>query len=598
MRSRLYATCVVLAVTLFAGPGAVAQPGAAPNVLILQSLDSQTDPYLTVTQTFRARFQSYYDNPVSFAEISLDARWGGRKDREPFQVQLIRNRIDVQRPDIVVCIGPSAIDFWQRYRDRIADSIPTVMAARESFIEASRIEPGDAGVFSEWSIPSAVDHILTLLPETREVVIVFGGSELERAQTDEAQRLLADYPADVSFTYTSDLAMDDIERLLSEPPEHTAVLLGIFSVDARGLIFPLNTGVEKLVAASNVPVFSAFDTAMGSGVVGGRLIPLVQQALDMADQAVLLLDSPGAEPVVRIVPQSAPTYDWRALRRWGIDAERLPPGSTVLFREPTLWAKYGHWVVLAVAIVVVQMLMIAALLIQRRRLRRAERAASRLSSRLITAHEEERRRVARELHDDLSQRLAGLAIDASFLSSTPDEARRAQLLHQMQPELVRISKDVHDLSYRLHPSIVEEIGLIPAMRAEMDRIGRVTSLAIVDKIRPLRDRPDRDVALCLYRITQESLQNAARHAQATTVTVRLRQGRRFYVLEITDDGQGFAVTDPDTEHGIGISGMRERARGVRGALRVSSAVGKGTRIKAKLPVRETIDETNQRAAGG
>jgi signal transduction histidine kinase len=459
---------------------ATAQPDEAPNILILQSLDSQTAPYVTITQHFRARLQEYYDS---------------------------------------------------------------------------------------------------------EMVVAFGASELERVQTAEARRDLEHYADRLRFHYTSDLHIGEIEQLVATLPPPSAVLIGILSVDARDLIFPLGEGTERLVAASSVPVFSAFSDELGLGVVGGRQIQLDLMAETMASTAVQLLNDPAEEPVVRIIPLSDPTFDWRALERWDIDTARLPPESVDRFREPSVWSRYFRWILLVAAVIAFQALSIAALLVQRRHRRQAESASTSLSSRLITAHEDESRRIARELHDDVSQRLAGLAIDAAMLASYPATPQGPETLKQMQGELIRISKDVHDMSYRLHPSIVGELGLVAALRAEIDRIRRAHRQQIEERIEPLREPPSPDIALALYRITQECLTNAVKHAGASLIRVRFGQTRRHYLLDICDDGKGFDIGDRRTETGIGLSSMRERARLAGGRLRVSSSPHAGTRIIAKFPVQ-------------
>jgi signal transduction histidine kinase len=589
MNPRRIALRLLAVFPLFVAAATVAQEDEAPSILILQSLDSQAAPYGAITQVFRARLQEHFDVPVSFAEISLDARWGGRRDREPFQLQLIRNRAEFQRPDLIVNIGPAAIDFWERHRDELDLGVPALSNARESMLETMELRPGDAGVFAEWSIPRVIDSILELLPETREIVVVFGASELERAQSEEARRDLAGFADHIRFHYTSDMSLTEIEALVSGLPPRSAVLVGILSTDAGGLIIPLHEGAERLVAASRAPVFSAFADELGLGVVGGRQIQIARMAQTMASTAAQMLAGPAAEPIVRVVPLSGPTYDWRALERWGIDAARLPPDSVVLFRAPSVWSEYAHWILLAVAVVAAQTLSLAILLLSRRRRRLAESASARLSSRLITAHEDERWRVARELHDDFSQRLAGLAIDAALLGTERQAAPDPDVLAQMHSELVRLSKDVHDMSYRLHPSIVGELGLVAAIRAETDRVRRLHRCRIDERIEPLRDAPSPDVALAIYRILQESLTNAVKHADAESVRVRFRQTRTHYLLEIRDNGKGFHSRGREPEkRGIGLSGMRERARLAGGRLRVASTPGKGTSIIAKIPVKGAL----------
>ena len=176
------------------------------------------------------------------------------------------------------------------------------------------------------------------------------------------------------------------------------------------------------------------------------------------------------------------------------------------------------------AVVAVETLLIAALLAQRSRRRHAEERVRALNRRLITAQEDERKSIARELHDDLSQRLARLSIDAAQLerhSTSRDEAGGAA---EMRGELTKISEDVHRLAYQLHPSTLDDLGLTEALRIECDRLASLESLPV--RLRAPESVPElsRDAALGLFRIAQEALRNAARHARASAVDLALEAG--------------------------------------------------------------------------
>lgn len=561
---------------------------AGPNVLILQSLDSQSSPYDEPTRVFRLKLQEKYNQPVSFAEVGLEARWGGKRDREPYQLQLLQNRFHSQPPDLVAAIGPSAIDFWQRYRDKISSEVPSILVARETMVTAEMLRMRDAGIASQFSFTHVVDDIVDLIPETEHIVIVFGASELERALTAAAREDLARFGDRIRFTYTSDMRVAEIEGLVSELPRNSAVWVGIFTIDTAGLILPFDSGIKRLIQASSAPVFGIFDHELGDGIVGGRLIPTRVMGGLMAEAAYLQFSGELTEPDFHLVPLSDPVYDWRALKKWNIDSRRLPAGSHILFEPPEIWPEYGPWLLLISAALLAQTVLITALLINRRRWRQAESASARLSGRLITAHEDERWRIARELHDDLSQRLAGLAIDAGFLARGPGSRGYDDAMANMQPELVRISKDVHDMSYRLHPSMVGDLGLATALRTEIDRVRRRTGCRVELEIEGLEETLSGELAMCLYRIAQEALNNAIKYANATLIRVSLLCDYEWVVLEVRDDGQGFDLRDLEQELGIGVSGMRERARLAGGTLELRTSHGSGTTITAKVPLRGSM----------
>jgi signal transduction histidine kinase len=237
-------------------------------------------------------------------------------------------------------------------------------------------------------------------------------------------------------------------------------------------------------------------------------------------------------------------------------------------------------------VIVAQSLLVSALLLQRRRRRQAEKASASLASRLITAHEDEHRRIARELHDDLSQRLARLSIDASYLASNFGSESAIALLQNMQPELARLGKDIHDMSYRLHPSVVDDLGIAAALRTECERARQRTDAAIVENINEIRERVPRDTALGVYRIAQEALHNAIRHAAAGTIEVALGSDGRKLALAVRDDGKGFDTRAEAAGRGLGLSSMRERVRLAKGMLKISSRPGRGTSVIAEVPLQD------------
>ncbi len=217
----------------------------------------------------------------------------------------------------------------------------------------------------------------------------------------------------------------------------------------------------------------------------------------------------------------------------------------------------------------------------------AEQMARDLNGRLINAQENERARVAQELHDDVSQRLARLAIDVGRLQCVPSSnANIDGLIAGVHDELVRLSDDVHDISYELHPSALVDLGLDDALKAECDRFSKQAAVPIKVNFDNLPASIPRDVALGFYRIAQESLNNAVRHGRATRIEVTLRGLDQGLQLAIHDDGIGI---DPSRNHHrprLGLAGMKERARLLGGELDVESELGHGTTILAWIPLTE------------
>ena len=215
--------------------------------------------------------------------------------------------------------------------------------------------------------------------------------------------------------------------------------------------------------------------------------------------------------------------------------------------------------------------------------RRAQGELHDLSRRLIGAHEEERALLARELHDDVSQRLAVLAIDVGRAELAALDEAHTEAMKKVRAGLVRLSEDIHSLAYQLHPSILEELGLVEALRAECERRGRQGRLDLSVDLDPLPAVFRTDAALCLFRVAQEALTNVTRHAGVRAANVTLRQMDGGLLLAVSDAGAGFDPANPRGGMRLGLASMRERVRLVGGTLDVESAPGRGTTILAWAP---------------
>jgi signal transduction histidine kinase len=215
--------------------------------------------------------------------------------------------------------------------------------------------------------------------------------------------------------------------------------------------------------------------------------------------------------------------------------------------------------------------------------KRAEAALSSLSRRLIRAQEAERALLARELHDDVTQRMAVLAIELGRAESVATAGAQSETLRTVREGLVRLSEDIHTLAYQLHPAVLEELGLAEALRTECERKGRHGGVAVTLQLDQVPAAIGKDATLCLYRVAQEALNNVARHARARTASVTLRQDDGGLLLAVRDDGVGFDPGEPNTGRSLGLVSMRERLRLVNGTLDIDSAPGHGTVIVAWVP---------------
>jgi two-component system, NarL family, sensor kinase len=219
--------------------------------------------------------------------------------------------------------------------------------------------------------------------------------------------------------------------------------------------------------------------------------------------------------------------------------------------------------------------------------KQVEEALNELRRRLVHAQEEEHRRIARELHDDLTQRLAVLAIDAGMLEQSPGcPADVEKTARGMRTQLVALSENVHSLSRQLHPSILDELGIDDALRAECLSVGQRDGIAVSFLAHDVPAGLSREIALCVYRVTQEALRNIARHAKTRRASVRLIAKDRHLVLRVRDRGVGFEVTARGMR-GLGLESMSERARLVGARFAVASRRGEGTTVTLRVRLQRS-----------
>jgi signal transduction histidine kinase len=554
----------------------------ARSVLILNTYDGGQELFSRTTEDFMRELQRQFSEPIAFYTLNLDARWAEPK-REELAAQLLRDHYADRLPDMVFTVGVPPIRFWNKYRDSIAAQAPLIALTQEGVLRPELLRSGDIARITRLSFSAVMDNLLLLRPDTSRVVMVFGSTPLERAVAARARQELEAYSEQLSIEFTNDMTQSELQTRLGGLSEESAVYYGLYVTDADG-VNPRDSGLSLTRLASAVPIFGTFDHQLGEGIVGGRLVQLQQISVDAAEAGAAILRGEAVGETWKLFELGTPVYDWRELNRWGIDIDRLPAGSEIRFRPLSLWEQYSAWIILAIAVVVAQGLLIATLLTQRRLRHAAELAQKKLSGKLINAYEDERRSIARELHDDLSHRLARLAIDAGLIGRNPDSDALDQELRNLRQELATTSEAVHDISYRLHPSIVEDLGISTALRTECERVQKYTDASIEVQIGEIPERIPNDAALCAYRVIQEALNNAVRHAQADNIVILLEKDGQRLKLEVSDDGRGFNQAQAKSKVSLGLSSMRERVSMMDGTIGIRSTPGAGTTVGAVVPL--------------
>jgi PAS domain S-box-containing protein len=212
-----------------------------------------------------------------------------------------------------------------------------------------------------------------------------------------------------------------------------------------------------------------------------------------------------------------------------------------------------------------------------------------LAGRLISAHEEERRRIARELHDDLGQDVAALAISLSNLRRRPAlPPAVAQTLGDLLVRTSELATSLHELSRELHPAWIEHVGLVSALKTFAAEFGALNGLEVALSAPADEDGIPADVRICIFRVVQESVRNVARHSGASRAEVVLGVADDHVQLRVRDAGRGFDVAGIRPGVGLGLSSIEERVRLVRGRVEVTSAPGRGTEVSVTIPLPHRV----------
>ncbi len=589
----LLVACAIVAV--LHTPAATQSPQKA--VLVLIPLQRGSSVSMDIDGTVRTILNDGLAGRLDYYTEYLDVARFPESDYEPAVRDFFRRKYISQTFDVVVAPTNAMVDFVIKYRDELFPGATVVFGAG-----SPRSGPKTTGVVFPLNMKSSIDIAIQLHPDLRHVFVVSGVSDSDRFYQDLAREQFRTYDGRLDFTYSSGLAMPDLLRRLAELPQHTIVYFLSFFDDGHGSKFDDLTALDRVVAVANVPTYVWIDTSEGHGGVGGSVLSVERAAGAIADVALRVLkgESPETIPVREIDPNIA-QFDWRQLQRWGISESRLPAGSLVRFRQPSLWDRYKLYVIGATSVVVLQTALIAGLIVQRARRRRAEVAVREsasalrqsyeqnrdLAGRLINAQEEERTRIARDLHDDLSQQLASVSIMLSGLKrkvGKPDSALEVeQTISALQDRAATAAEAVRTLSHELHPSVLEHAGLVSALRRHCAEVEahhhvNVSFSGEAEDLETLKP----DVALCLFRVTQEALTNAVRHARASAIRVEVTWTPEATDLRIIDDGIGF-VPGEQAGSGLGLRSIDERVRLSRGAVTVESQIGQGTTLRVRIP---------------
>jgi len=457
-----------------------AQP-AVRQVLLLQSFDRGNVSIDHFTGNFRVELDQRAERPVNVVQVIV-VPTGSEAAPEQAVVDYIRAIfVDRPKPDLIVTVaGPAAV-FAHKYRQQLFPDAPLLFASLDQrYLKDAPLGNNETAVVVDNDFPRAIEGVLQLLPQTRQVFIVAGsglqGRFWRRQLEDQFNTRFHDR---LTFVWLDDLSLQELLRRVASLPANSAIFHLTFGADASGAAYADERVLADLHAAANAPLFASHSVFLGTGAVGGSLLSIEGLSRETADVAVRLLN--GAAPKSLNVPvrrPAQPAFDWRELQRWGIPESRLPPGSVVRYRTPSLWSAYKGTILSAVGVLAVQSLLIVGLLYQRRARHKAETESRR---NLMLAADASRRQtmsaltssIAHELGQPLTSMISNAQAGRMMITAnqaTPDTV--CEILSDIESEGVQATQIIdrhrtmlqgHQLDTKaldLHDVIHESLALV------------------------------------------------------------------------------------------------------------------------------------------
>jgi signal transduction histidine kinase len=567
---------------------ASAQLPVRKTVLIINEVGLTHALTVTMTQQIIAGVRDTPGRQVEFFSENLDLLSFPDRPSLSEQRDSLITQYGHQKLDAIVAIGPDTIRFLSSYADTLFLGVPVVICG------SSADQAGDphldsrfTGTWTKREPGKTFDAALRLFPNTRHVFVVGGSSVYDQLVMAFTKEFFKSSESKVEFSYLADMEMEKLLEQLKNLPDNSIVFYTSFFQDSVGNKFLNATKALPLIAAAtNAPIFGMSDTYLGHGIVGGDLMNFQEQGKVTARIVSQIIEGKKVGDLPIETLPSMFMFDWNELQRWHIPDSRLPSGSIITFRPPSLWER-TKWIWTAVLLIIPILLALAAyLLYAGKQLKLAREREGQLSGMLINAEEQERQRIASELHDDFSQRLAVLALRLENV----DEATPASLpdVHKQLRELVKstgeIGADIHSLSHQLHSSTLESLGLVPAVAAMCKEFTALQAIKVDFKSNEIPPSVRPDIGLCVFRIIQEGLWNLNKHSGAQEARVDLRMTGDRLEVTVRDEGCGFDLRKLRQNGGLGFRSMKERAHLLGGKFEIYSELGKGTTVRAWVPL--------------
>lgn len=599
----------------------------AKKVLVVFPEDAWSAPaYQTIFEALKSAFDKGGPLQVSLFGECLDLYLFPGLEREQPLVGFLREKYAGVKFDLLIPVANSSLDFIMRHRETLFPATPIVYCKGVGIGETGLEHRSDVtGAAMTCDVAGTIELARMLRPGLKRIAVIAGTGLVDRFLLSIFHDAFKGYQGKLELINLAGLPMETLLMRVSGLPEATAVFYLSLSRDAAGRIFSSAATQQLVSQAANAPLFNLIDTALGYGSVGGRMTQLEALGRKSGEIARRVLSGTSAAAIAPgVIDHNPAMFDWRELKRWGIDESLLPPESIVRFRQASRWEIYRWWVIGTFAFICLQTLMIAVLVNALIKRKQADAQASRFHqqlshiSRVATVGQ-----LGQSLAHEINQPLAAIQVNAQV-------ARK--LLEETHPDLTEVRAALGDIvadNKRAQAVIVcvrNLVKKVPPTPARID-LNQAASAAVqvmqadaaskgvVVQLRLQADLPAVDgdrvqmeqVALNLLLNAVEAVSENPSPPRLVTVRTAAEAEGRTVSLSVADNGPGI---DPETAErlfeaffttkpqglGLGLPICRSIAEAHGGALSCSSPPGKGAEFRLRLPA--AADKKEAHSPGG
>jgi signal transduction histidine kinase len=593
------------------------------RVMILHSFGRDFRPWIEYAKAIRTELDRQSPWPLEFIDQSLMTARGPDEDPEVPFVEYLRAIFSKRPIDLIVSIGAPAAAFVQRRRQQLFPTTPMIFTAvEERRVQQSRLTEFDTVVAISHTLPAIIENILQVLPDTKTIAVVNGNSTNEKFWLEELRREFSPFADRVSFIWYNDQSFEDILKHAAALPPHSAIFWHLMSVDAAGVAHEGDTALQRLYAVANAPIFTYDGAYFGREIVGGPMHSVPNLARLAANAAVRILGGEKAGDVK--IPASkfaTPIFDWRLMQRWGVSESRLPPGSQIYFREPSVWEQYQLQIMAIFATLLLQAILILWLIYEQRRRSRAEMLAHASMAELthmnrVAAAGELSASIAHEVN----QPITGMVLKAgAALRSIPEDMPNAQKVRDLLRDIVSAGQRAgeivtsirgmfkRDTSARVPVNLNKKIEVILALlKTDLQSAGVRVEKQLDEQLTPVTGDPVQLQQVILNLIVNAA--DAMRAVQPRELKVQSSRSASGIVrVSIEDSGTGISASDlnrifdpmfttKSSGMGMGLSICRTIIENHGGKITVSAAAERGTIFQFELPEADAAEQPEHVAA--